>query len=149
MKRVLFSLVLGCLVLTGCSNEEKTMSCKRSVNQSGMTMDLSYNVSYKGSNVTNIESIEKITANDDSILEAYREQIEAIYNPYKNIKYYNYSISVDGDTLTSKTDIDYENIDTQALIDIDSANGQLIRNGKINIDTIKSYYENLGASCEK
>lgn len=143
-------LVLGTMCLTGCgADEEKVMSCSRTVNQSGVSMDLSYNVSYKGSNVTKVESTEKVTTNDSTVLETYKEQIEKLYAPYKDIEHYNYNVTIDGDTLTSKTDIDYSKIDTDKMLEIDSANGTLIKNGKINIDTMKSYYEAIGATCEK
>jgi len=60
----------------------------------------------------------------------------------------NYGISVDGNTLTSTVDIDYAKIDTKKMIEIDSANGQLIKDGKIKLEDLKSAYETIGASCE-
>ncbi|MBP3920271.1 MAG: DUF1307 domain-containing protein [Bacilli bacterium] len=158
MKKLFIVLtVVGALCLTGCGadekkangSNEKVMTCKRTANQTGVSMDLSYNVSYKNNVVTKVESIEKITSENDDVLETYKDQIEKTYAPYKNIEYYDYNVTIDGNTLTSKADIDYSKIDTDKMIEIDSANGQIIKNGKINIDTLKSLYESIGATCEK
>ena len=35
------------------------------------------------------------------------------------------------------------------MIEIDSSNGQLIKDGKINIDDLKSAYSAAGITCEK
>ena len=35
------------------------------------------------------------------------------------------------------------------MLEIDSANGQLIKDGKIKIDDLKSAYESAGITCEK
>lgn len=143
-------LTLGVFCLTGCgSKEEKVMSCKRTADQSGIKMDLSYKVTYKGNDVVNVESTEKVTSQDSAVLEAYKEQVEKLYSSYADVEHYKYNVSIDGDTLTSKTDIDYSKIDTDKMLKIDSANGALIKDGKININDIKSYYEALGVTCEK
>lgn len=143
-------VTVGLLCLTGCgSKEEKIMSCKKTADQAGLKMDLSYKVTYKGNDVTNVESTEKVTSEDNAILEAYKEQVEKLYSSYADVEHYDYNVTIDGNTLTSKTDIDYSKIDTDKMIEIDSANGALIKDGKININDIKSYYEALGVTCEK
>lgn len=152
MKKAIISiLMVSILIFTGCSNqkEEKTMSCNRTLEQSGLSMDLTYNVSYVGSNVTKVESVEKVTSDNSTVLETYKTQIEKVYEPYKDIEYYDYSVNINDNTLTSKTNINYEKIDTDKMISVDSANSQLIKKGKINIDTLKSYYEALGITCKK
>ena len=35
------------------------------------------------------------------------------------------------------------------MIEIDSANSQLIKNGKISLKDLQSAYESLGVTCEK
>ena len=150
MKKFLFLVVcISMLVLTGCGAEkEKTLKCSRTVNQSNIKMDLSYNVNYKGKYVTTIKSTEKITSDDSTVLDTYKKQLESTTASLRNIKHYNHNIKIDGDTLTSTIDIDYTKIDTKKLIELDSSMKQLIKNGKVSVQDIKSLYGQLGVTCK-
>lgn len=138
-------LLAGC----GAKQEEKTMTCTRTATQSNMNINLNYEVKYKGNYVTSVKSTEKIISEDTSMLEQYKTMVEETYSPYKDVKYYEYNVSVDGNTLTSIAEIDYEKIDTDKMIEIDSANSQLIKDGKISVDDIESLYNSVGATCKK
>ncbi len=87
--------------------------------------------------VNRVQSEESIETSDILLIEiliiAYKEQIEKIYTPYKDIKYYTYNVTIDGNKLVSTVDINYAKIDTKKLIEIDSANSQLINDGKVKI----------------
>ncbi len=141
--------VVSVIFLTGCGNNDvQTMTCTRTMNQNGIKTGLKYTVLYQGDYVTRIKSVETIETDSSDVLDAYQEQIESIYSPYKGIDYYEYDVSIDGNKLTSTVDINYEKIDTDKLLEIDSANGQLIKDGKIKLSDIKSVYEAVGAVCE-
>ena len=149
MRRLLVCLCF-CFLFTGCGSKKlMTMTCSKVDKYSDITFDLSYSVDYKGKYVTNVSSVEKIISDDIPYLEEYHDQIEKIYSPYSNLEYYDYNVYIDGNTLVSESNIDYSNIDTYKMILIDDANSQFIKDGKVLIDTIKSYYENLGISCNK
>lgn len=153
MKKVLSILVVfvGILVFTGCeSNAEKTMNCTRSATiTSGIKMDLDYKITYKGDYVTYIESVEKVISDDEDVLDAYKDQLETEYEPYADLDHYSSKVAIKGDTLTSTTKIDYAKIDTDKLIEIDSANSTLIeKDGKLKISTVQSLYESVGATCK-
>jgi len=150
LKKILVLASMVLLLTVGCGNETKTMSCTRTLNQNGMNADLRYEVDYKKDTVTKVKSTEKITIDGDSeSLETYKSTVEATYAPYKDVEHYNYNVEVQDNTLTSTVEIDYENIDTDKMLEIDSANGQLIKDGKINLDDLKSAYEAAGITCEK
>ena len=150
MKKFLFVFLMsGSLLLTGCNSKEETMTCSRTVNRNSISMDMKYTVKYSGKNVTKIDTVEKVVSDDKSTLDFYKSKLDQSYEDYKDIQYYENEVSIDGNTLTSTTSIDYSKIDTDKLIEIDSSNKKLIEDGKINIDTIKSYYESLGITCEK
>ncbi len=141
--------IVSVIFLTGCGNNGvQTMTCTRTMNQNGIKTGLKYTVIYQGDYVTRVKSVETIETDSSEVLDAYQEQIESIYSPYKGIDYYEYDVSIDGDKLTSTVDINYEKIDTDKLLEIDSANGQLIKDGKIKLSDIKSVYEAIGAVCE-
>ena len=124
------------------------MTCTRSMNQNNIKTNLKYSVSYDGDYVTRVKSVETIETDSEDILNSYKSQIESLYSPYKDVDYYKYDVEVNDNKLTSTVDINYEKVDTDKLLEIDSANGQLIKDGKIKVSDIKSVYESLGAICE-
>lgn len=152
MKRKYLFLAVTMLVVflvTGCSSsEEKTMTCTRTMNQSGIKTNLNYKVTYSGDYVNRVQSEESIETSDTTTLNTYKEQIENVYTPYKDIEYYTYNVTVNGNKLVSTVDINYAKIDTKKLIEIDSANSQLINDGKVKLSSVKSLYEQLGATCK-
>ncbi len=141
------SILLG--MLFGFVKEEKTMTCTRSLNQNDMKMEFEYTVTYQKDTVNEVKSVETIEYDDLATLEVYQGSIEAIYSAYDNIEHYDYEVKIDGNLLTSTAIINYASIDTDKLIDIDSANGQLIKDGKVSIDDIESVYTATGASCTR
>jgi len=172
---LLVSLLIMTLLLTGCGSdkettktdnnketnttsdsikdsvteESKVLKCTRNATVSeGVRMELSYKATYKGDYVELIETEEKIISNNSAVLEAYKSNVEKMYSPYKNVEHYNYNVVIDDDTLISTTHIDYSKIDTEKLIEIDSANKTLIKNGKVKISDVKLMYQTVGATCE-
>lgn len=148
-KAILSCLVVGSLLLTTGCGKEKVMVCKRDAEiEEGVNLSLNYKVTYKGDDVELIESTEKVTSDDKDYLEDYKDRVEKIYSPYKDVKYYDYEVTIDGDVLTSSTKIDYSKIDTEELIKIDSANKEAFKDGKLKLASIKATYKSIGASCE-
>ena len=147
LKKIILVLILT-VCLTGCSlGGTKTMTCTRTATQGTLKLDVNYTVTYSGKYVKKVESTEKIISSSTSALETYKKTVENIYAPYNDIEYYDTEVSIDGDTLTSKVVIDYENIDTDKLIKLDSSIGNIVKNGKIKIEDMKSIYEQTGATC--
>lgn len=151
MKKIIVALVVCFTVLlsVGCGAEQKTMKCSRTMNQNDASLDLQYEVLYTGENVDIVKSTEKITSENKELLETYKETVEEQYKPYKDIEHYNYSVSIDGNVLTSTTNIDYNKINTAKMIEVDSANSQLIKDGKVKLETIEALYKQMGITCEK
>ena len=83
------------------------------------------------------------------IVSEYGTFVWLVYAPYKDIEYYETEVTISDNTLTSIASIDYENIDIDELIKIDSAYEQLFTNGKISIDTIENLYNQIGVSCTR
>ena len=149
----IWQVVLGVcslLLVTGCgnSNNMESMTCTRTMNQNGIKTSLKYNVEYEGDYVSRIKTVETVETDDTYILNTYKNQIESLYSPYKGVEYYEYNVDIADNKLTSTVDINYAKVDTDKLLEIDSANGALIKDGKISVDDIKSVYESLGATCK-
>ncbi len=150
----IWQVFLGVFILflvTGCGNSDNTssMTCTRTMDQNNIKTSLKYNVEFKDGYVLRIKSVETVETSSSDILDTYKEQIESLYSPYQDVDYYEYNVNIEDNKLTSTVDINYEKVDTDRLLEIDSANGQLIKDGKISVNDIKSVYESLGAICEE
>lgn len=150
--KYLFMLLIGVVIIaTGCekSSTAKTVVCSRSINQGTVSLELKYTITYEEKYVQQINSVEKITSEDSSVIESYKDLLETTYASYKEIDHYKNNITISGNTLTSTTDIDYTKIDVAKLIEIDSANSQLFNDdNKVELSTLKELYESMGTTCE-
>jgi len=152
-KGILLSLlVLALVVVTGCGSskeETKVLTCTMSGTVvEGTTIDSTYKVTYTGDYVDLVESTETVTSDTEEILDAYKETVESMYSAYDDVKYYDYNVSLDGDTLTSTAKINYAKIDADAMIEVNSANSSLFTDGKVTLTAIETLYKAMGATCE-
>ena len=151
MKRKIVILSILCVIFcTGCNPETGTMICTMSSYPTdGITLKSTYTATYKENTVTKLKTVEQVIADDKDNLDVYKERIEELYQGYQNIKYYTNKTNILGDTLTSTTVINYNKVDTEKLIKVDSNNGNIIKNGKVNIDDLRKMYEQNGCNCKK
>lgn len=149
MKKVILLGIITLLVVTGCGKEEK-MVCTRTANMNGMEMDFQYEVYYQGKNVNKVKTTEKVTSDSKETLKTLESQIKNLYSSFDKIKEYKYNVTIDENTLISTTDINYQKIDMNQLLEIDSSIEQLQNNNdKIDLDKITQVYEQTGAICKK
>ncbi len=156
-KKLLILGIIALVLITGCGQgskditvKEEKMVCTRTGNMNNLEMDFNYEVYYEGNNVNKVQTTEKITSEDTSVLEQSKQQIENLYSNFDNIENYNYNVVIEGNTLTSTTDINYEKIDIDELLEIDSSISQLLNDdNKIDLEKITQVYEQTGATCEK
>ena len=144
---VLIGIVAILCIFNG--NKEKTLTC--SINgkvTNGTEIKNEYIITYKGKYVKELKSIETATTTDQTALKKYKESVEEMYSKNKDIEYFNYDIKLEDDTLISTVIIDYDNIDTDALIKVNPTNEELIKDGKVNINDLIKEYEKTGATCK-
>lgn len=159
MKRVVILGIALLVFATGCGqqtgyNESNTkddkMICTRTANATGLKMDFRYEVYYQGNDVNKVQTAEKITSDSTETLQAYQQQIKSLYSNFDNIEHYNYDVKIEGNTLISTTDINYQKMNIDELVNVDSSIEQLLNDDrKIDLDKITQVYEQLGATCEK
>lgn len=148
--KILAVLILSLTVLTGCGKEKQVLTtCTRTANQNGMKMNLEYKIYSTGNYVDTIETTEIVETSNSEYLETMKTTVENMYASYKDIKYYNTDVKIEGNKLISNVKIEYDKIDTNKLIEIDSANAQLIKDGKVKKADMQALYESLGATCTK
>ena len=151
-KKVVISIVMIITIFccTACNQETGTMTCTMSSYPTdGITLLSTYTAEYKNNIVRTLETTEQVTAEDKDNLEVYEERIQVLYQGYQVIDYYQNKTEIKGNTLTSTTNINYEKVDTDKLIEVDSDNGGIIKNGKVNIDDLREMYEQNGCNCKK
>ena len=152
-KKVVISSIVMIITIfccTACNPETGTMTCTMSSYPTdGITLRSTYTAEYKNNIVRTLETTEQVTAEDKDNLEVYEERIQELYQGYQGIDYYQNKTEIKGNTLTSTTNINYEKVDTDKLIEVDSDNGGIIKNGKVNIDDLREMYEQNGCNCKK
>lgn len=147
MKKLLL-VFFGIILFTGC-NSRNVMKCSYKSKDSDKTISLSYKVKHKGSKVLAVKSVEKVTSNDKSIIDSYKEDVEDFYEPFKYVDNYSYKIKSNNKSITVNTSIDYSKIDLNEMMMIDPDIEQLMEDGYIDLDLMKISYENLGLECKK
>lgn len=151
MKKIIVLGIALLVFLTGCGNEpEQKMVCTRTGNMNGIKMDFRYEVYYQGQDVNKVETTEIIESDSEETLNTYKTTIENLYGNFDNIDNYKYNVVIEGNTLTSTTDINYAKIDMDQLLEVDSSIQQLLNdNNKVDLEKVTSVYEQAGATCEK
>ena len=151
MKKIITGLTLILLVLitSACGNKSGQLTCTMKNNiQEGIVLESKYIIDYQNDYVTKLKTTETIKADNKEDLTTYKEALEQAYEEYNNIEYYQNNISIENNTLISSTIINYEKVDTEKLIEIDSNNKQLIKNKKILLKDIKEMYKENGCNCK-
>ena len=152
MKKIIILTFAFIIFLTGCNNKNNqkgVINCNRTATISeGIKTNLNYKITYSGKYVDMIESDEVLDVSNADTLKVYKQTIENMYKAYDELDYYDVDIKVDGNKLISKTKIDYTKIDTDKMIQIDSSNKQIIKDGKVLVDDVKNMYSQLGVTCE-
>lgn len=144
---VLVVIILGC---TGCNPETGTMTCTMSSYPTeGITLRSTYTAQYKNNIVIELETVEQVIAEDKDNLATYKDRIEELYNGYQGLDHYENKTTIKDNILTSTTTIDYSKINTDKLIEIDSGNAKLIKDGKVNINDLQDMYRQNGCNCKK
>lgn len=151
MKKIILLGIVLLLFVTGCgSTKEEKMVCTRTATMNGMEMDFRYEVYYQGNNVNKVKTREKVKSESEVTLKNLENQAKTLYSNFDKIENYDYNVTIEGNTLTSTTNINYQKINIDELLKIDSSIQQLLNdNNKIDLEKITQVYEQTGATCNK
>ncbi len=151
-------LLLIPVLITGCGksstevslyNGKGMLKCSREGTLDGGTAKFSYEVSYKNGYITKLHSIEAVSSDDNSILDTYENAYKSIFASYKDLKYYDNTITRKDNTVTSETTINYAKIDTDKLLEIEGSEDNVIEDGKVKVVTWKKFAEKFGTTCSQ
>ena len=154
MKKILISitiiifLILTVIVGYNIKIYSGTLVCTNTYQEDDISFKTTYHVEYKKKYATKLVTIETKTTTETQILKDYKTNLEMMYLRFNEIPYYNNTISIKGETLTSKTTIDYSKIDLNKLIKVDSSFNEVIKNNKVSISKLKKLYISTGAYCK-
>ncbi len=151
MKKLALFL-FGTLIFTGCSSSKEELALKCSYTKDLNTygqIEANYEVYAKDGYVTKVNSKEYVTSDNEQLLTSYEQSLSLSYLN-QNAKYGGYTnkVSIDGNKLTSVTDIDYSKVDLNQMSKDNSIINNYVKNGKLELDGIKKIYEALGATCK-
>ena len=83
-----------------------------------------------------------------TMLNEYKTALELVYSEYNNLEYYDNTVTLKDNKLTTITKVNYEKLDINKFISIDKNNKELFNNNKVNLSTLKKIYKKNGAKCK-
>lgn len=166
LKNIFTVAIISLLLLTGCSektdsgtevssksdmtNSKGTLVCTRTATAQGdATANLSYEVSYNDGLVSVVRSTEEIISTDQSILDIYENAYKSIFKRYKDLKYYDNTVTRDETSVVSETTIQYNRIDLEKLKELENTDESIIKNGKVALKDWLAYAEKFGTTCSE
>ena len=127
------------------------LQCVRDVNISGLEDDFRYSVTYKKGVITMLHSQEKVTGTNQSLLDEYEEAYKNIKEQYKGLRYYDITVTRDGNSVIYDTVINYEKLDMDKLREIEpDIEGQddIYKNNKLMLKTWWEFSKDMGMTCK-
>lgn len=156
MKRIFSFLTIGLLVIfiTACGSEDKELitvcNIKEDHSSLGYIKEDKYEIYSTKGIVSRVVLIETIESEDWDLLVNFKDELEEKYEELNN-NYggFKYNVGIIYETLTSKTNINYNKLDIVKLIE-DTPEYKVLVNAdnKVTLENSKNYYISLGTKCE-
>ncbi len=151
-----FITIIMVIMLCGCGNkkvEEKVVKCMLSNNDvtNGYEVKSEYNITTNGELVRKVDTVEKVTSSNASVLSYFQVNLINTYAKFKqNYGGCTYDVTKDGNTVTSEVTMDYSKADLKKASEDDASIKSILNDDyKVTLDGIISMYEGMGATCEK
>ena len=165
MKKIItcLLLVLSFFFLTGCSKEEKVISNGKTINTSKMghkhctrggsledgEVSLNYDLYYTGDDLNILKSEEKVLSTNSDVLNTYANAYQSIHSNYEGLEYYDTSLVLEDDSVTSIITINYDQINISELLKIEGEDDNIIENGVAKVDKWLTLAKKFGTSCSE
>lgn len=139
------------LILTGCKKEEITNHTECTINSEveGIKVEGIYKITYTDNYIDNVTFNEKYTVSDEYLVETVEATFDALYKEPSKLKHYEYSRETNGLIITSTVNINYNKINLEELTKLDNSLKNILKDGKIEANTLINSYEANGATCKK
>lgn len=147
MKKFL-CLILVIIVCSACRKKDITECVYNGNLEEGINVSYKYKITSDNGDITFLNSEEVITFLNTSDAKSFKDMMMKTYEPYQNLKYYNFKITLKGSTVTRTADVNYAKVDMKKLEEISGDDGITIKNGKIKLDDMVDVYKKIGAICK-
>ncbi len=144
---IIFIIIISIILLGIINPKNGTMICTYTNKTDIYNISTKYEIKFTDRIVNNLYTEEIIEADDEKMLSEYKTSLDLVYSKYLNLKYYDNSVSIKGNKLVSKTNINYKKIDISKFIAIDNSNRKLLTNNKLELKKLKKAYREKGARC--
>lgn len=115
----------------------------------GVDVEVKNIISYKNGVITMIKSYNKVTTDDQSILDTYYDAYSKIKSNYVGLKYYGTDLHRDSNYVSYNTVIDYKNIDIDKLLDIEGAEDNVVEKGEAKLSLWLDLASRIGTTCNE
>ena len=159
IKRIsLFLILVLCICfVTGCDEKTNTKiktigkvheHCARAGSVNGGTVQLEYDIYYKGENLTMLVANERVISEDQDLLDTYEKAYNDVNKDYENLDNYKVEVTRDHNSVLSYSEIDFEKVDINQLIKLEGEQDNIYENGKAKVEKWKSFAKKFGTECE-
>ena len=158
-------LIIISLLVTGCgakkevvySNGKKVNTAKmghkkcsrQATGGTGVDVNLDYDIYYKGEELTLVKSVEQVISADSSKLDEYEDAYKKIYEHYDGLEYFDAYVDRGDTSVTSNITINYEKIDTDALLKIEGEEDNIFEDNKPKLSKYLSLIKKMGITCSE
>ena len=163
--KIFVLILLSTCLLVGCEKKEeieiegekidtKEMvheHCSRTGTLEGGEAELNYDIYYTGEVLNILRSEEKVKSSTSSILDEYEEAYKSIKDQYKGLRYYDVTVTRDGNSVIYDTVINYEKIDMDKLREIEpeiEGQADIYKNNKLMLKTWWEFSKDMGMTCK-
>ena len=165
MKNKIIILIVLLLLVVGCSsNKTETIKsngetintskmehkhCTReTTKQTGMETSLNYDLYYTGEVLNILKSEEKIITASEEKLTQYENAYNSIKDKYKDLDYFDFTVTRTDTTVTSSMVINYDKVDIARLLEIEGSEDNIIEDGVAKVDKWLTLAKRFGTKCE-
>ena len=130
-------------------NGSGTLEFVRSANVSeGIDASFRIVVTYKNGNMKVLHSIDTIKSDNQDTLTEYENAYKKISEQYKDIKYYDTTVTRDDNSVIFDLNINYEKVDIDKIIELEGDDAKMFKDGKAKLKAWLTYAKKFGTTCE-
>ena len=166
MKKIsIIVLILSILIITGCEKEKtsnKVISNGKEVNTSSMEhkhctrqgsvtdgeADLNYDIYYTGDILNVVKSEEKVTSDNEEVLNTYENAYRSIKSHYVGLEYYDITVTRTDNSVAINMLINYDKLDVDKLSAIEGKTSSVFENKKAKVANWLALAKKVGTKCK-
>ena len=112
-------------------------------------LESTYKINYTGKTVDSVETVEKVTSSNSTVLDTFEKTLKETYENANN-KYGGYTIDIkkSDSEVVSTVKIDYSVMDVEQFAKDEPSIKGYIDGNKLTVDGLKAIYTAMGATCK-